>query len=112
MNKSLKEIQESKIKQVEWFNTKTNKFFKEIQENTIKQVKEISKLFKMMEIKKMEMKVIKETQSEEFWRQKSLKRTETMDCMHHQQNTRDGREKSRSKRYNILVKENVKSKIS
>jgi hypothetical protein len=31
-------------------------------------VKEISKLFKMMEIKKMEMKVIKETQSEEFWR--------------------------------------------
>jgi hypothetical protein len=36
MNKSLKEIQESKVKQVEWFNKKTNKSFKEIQENTIK----------------------------------------------------------------------------
>ena len=42
MNKSLKEIQENQIKQVEITKKKTNKY-KEIQENTIKQVKDMNK---------------------------------------------------------------------
>lgn len=40
MNKSLKEIQETTIKQIEVFKEETNLSFKDIRENTIKWVKE------------------------------------------------------------------------
>jgi len=43
VNKSLKEIQENRIKQLEVFKEETYKSLKDLQKSTIKQVKEINK---------------------------------------------------------------------
>jgi DNA repair ATPase RecN len=92
MNKSLKEIQENIIKQVEDLQNKTNKH-KAIQEK----VNEIDKIGQDL---KMEIETIKKTKAKAILEMENLgKRTGNTDCKYHQHNTRDSRENVRSRRY-------------
>ena len=68
INKSLKEIQENTVKQVEAFKEKMNKY-NGIQENAIKWVKEMNKTVQDLN---MEIEVIKKTQLEATLKMENL----------------------------------------
>ena len=112
MDKSLKEIQESTVKQTEVSKEEANEFLKDIQENTINQVKEINKTVQELKVK---IEAIKKTQPEEILEMENLgKRTGTIDGQHHQQNT-GGEErisdiKDTIEENDTSIKENVKAK--
>jgi predicted nucleic acid-binding Zn-ribbon protein len=93
-NNSLKEIQKSTGKQLEDLKEETQKSLKELQENMTKQVKKLNKTIQNL---KQEIETIKKSQRETTLEIKSLeKRPGVID---HQQNTRDGRENLRCRRY-------------
>ena len=87
-NNSLKEIQENTAKELQ--------VLKGIQENTTKQVMEMNKT--ILDLKR-EVDTIKKTQSEATLEIETLgKKSGTIDS-HQQQNTRDGRENLRCRRF-------------
>ena len=96
-NNSIKEIQKNTAKQVEDIKEEAQKSLKELQENTTKQVMELNKTIQDL---KREVDTIKKTQSEdnagdrnprkEIWNHR---------CEHQKQNSRDGRENLRCRRF-------------
>ena len=109
VNDLLKEIQENTAKQVEDIKEETQKSLKELQGNTTKQVMELNKTIQEV---KSEVDTIKKTQSEAKLEIETLgKKSGTIDVRnprkeiwnhrweHQQQNTRDGRENLRCKRF-------------
>jgi chromosome segregation ATPase len=100
-NNSLKEIEENTAKEVD--------VFKEKQENTTKQVIELNNT--VQDLKK-EVETIKKMQSETTLKIETLgKKSRTIDASkHQQQNTRDGRENLRCRRFQRTIKENAKCK--
>jgi TolA-binding protein len=90
---ALKEIQANTAKQVEG----TQKSLKELQENTTKQVMELNKTIQDL---KMEEETMKKTQRETNLEIETLgKKIRNQRCKHQQQNTRDGRENLRCRRF-------------
>jgi hypothetical protein len=87
-------LQENTGKQVEVFKKETQKFLKELQENTTKQVKELNKTIKSL---KMEVETI--TKRDNSGDKNPRKEIRSLRYKHHQQNTRDGRENLRCRRY-------------
>ena len=98
LNDSLKEIQKNTAKQVEDLKEEAQKSLKELQENTTKQVMKLNKTIQDL---KREVDTIKKTQSEVTLEIETLgKKSGTIDVSEHQQqNTRDGRENLRCKRF-------------
>ena len=94
IDNSLKE-QKNTGKQVEALKEETQKSLKELQENTSKQVKELNKTIQDLE---MEVQTIKKKSERETTLEiENLgKRSGVIE---HQQNTRDGRENLRCRRY-------------
>jgi hypothetical protein len=102
-NNSLKEIQENSAKELQVLKekqettTKQVEVLKEKQENTFKQVMEMNKTILDL---KMEVDTIKKTQSEATLEIETLgKKIWNHRCHHQQQNTRDGRENLRCRRF-------------
>jgi hypothetical protein len=99
-NKSLKEIQENTAKELQVLKekqentTKEVEVLKEKQENTSKQVMEINKI--ILDLKR-EVDKIKKTKSEGTLEIETLGKNHR--CKHQQQNTRDGRENLRCRRF-------------
>jgi hypothetical protein len=90
--KSLKELQENTGKQVEVVKEETLKSLKELKENTTKQVKELNKTIQDL---KMKVETIKISQRETILEIEIRSHR----CEHQQQNTRDGRENLRCRRF-------------
>jgi hypothetical protein len=95
-NNSLKEIQENTAKQVEDLKEEKQKSLKELQENMTKQVMELNKTIQDL---KRELDTIKKTQSEATLEIETLGKKSGHRCKHQQQNTRDGRENIRCRRF-------------
>jgi hypothetical protein len=97
INNSLKEIQKNTAKQVEVLKEKSQKPLKELQVKTTKQVKELNKTIQDL---KMEVETIKKSQRERTLEIKNpRKEIASPRCKHHQQNTRDGIENLRCRRF-------------
>ena len=84
-----------KLKKLENLDKEVN-VFKEIQENTTKQVMELNKTIQDL---KMEVETIKKTQRETTGDRNPRKEIRNHRCEHQQQNTRDGRENLRCRRF-------------
>jgi hypothetical protein len=97
INNSLKEKQENTAKQVKVLKEEGQKSLKELQGNTTKQMMELNKMIQDL---KMEIGTIKKTQRETTLEIKNLgKKSGNIDAQHQQQNTRDGRENLRYRRF-------------
>jgi chromosome segregation ATPase len=113
-NKSLKEIQENTAKELQVLKekqentTKQVEILKEKQESTSKQVREMNKT--ILDLKR-EVDTIKKTQSEAMLEIETLgKKIWNHRCQHQQQNTRDGRENLRCRRFHRQHRHNNKRK--
>jgi hypothetical protein len=97
INNSHKEIQEKTVKQKEVHKEETQKSLEEIQGHTIKQVKE---LYKTIQDLKMAVETVNKTHRETILEIEILgKKIRNNRCKNQQQNTRDGRENLRCRRY-------------
>ena len=97
INNSLKEIQENTGKQLEALKEETQKSLKELQENTSKHMKELNKTIQDL---KMEVETMKKTQTETTLEDRNpRKEIRNHRYQHQQQNTRNGRENLRCRRF-------------
>jgi hypothetical protein len=95
--KSLKELQENTAKQVEVLTEETEKSLKELQENTTKQVMELNKTHPRSKNGSTNNK--ENPKGDNPGDRNPRKEIRNYRCEHQQQNTRDGRENLRCRRF-------------
>ena len=112
INNSLKEIQENTGKQLEALQEETQKSLKELQENTTKQAKELNKIIQdlKMEVETIKNKIQKKKKGDNSGDRNPRKETRNHRYKYHQQNTRDGRENLRCRRFHRKLGHNNQRK--
>jgi hypothetical protein len=98
INNSLKEIQENIAKQVEILKEETQKSLKELQENTNKQVMELNKAIQDLKME-VEKKNKENPKGDNSGDRKPRNEIRSHRCEQHQENTRNGRENLRCRRF-------------